>query len=405
MTRPRKSEDRIYLDNAATSFPKPEAVHQAVLQYSTEIGASPGRGSYSESRSAGAMLEQCRVRINELINGEDSNHVIFTLNCSDALNVAIKGIVHNVSSTPHIITTDLDHNSILRPFNKLIADGRATQTRVPCDPTTGLVSPDDIRNAIQPDTRVVALLHGSNVTGTIQDISAIGAIAAKHDVLFLVDAAQTVGHMPLDVRAANIDLLAAPGHKGLLGPLGTGFLYIRPGVEKTMTTLREGGTGSASELDTQPKFMPDRFEPGSHNTPGIIGLLRGVEFILERGVDALWEHEITLMDAFLDAIDSTNTPGLQIFGPPTTQNRCGVFSIRIEGYDEPQHLSEALETQFGLLTRSGLHCAPGAHHTIGTDHLGGTTRLSFGPFLSVDDIRYTATAIATLCNQSVAAHV
>lgn len=390
MNRPRQ----IYLDNAATSFPKPDSVHEAIAHFAKEIGASPGRGSYGQSIEAGRLLYETRERINRLIHGENPDHVIFTLNCTDALNLAIKGIVQ---PGDHVITTDLDHNSILRPFHKLVDDGVATQTRVGCDGVTGLVSVEDIEGAIQPNTKLIALLHGSNVTGTVQPIEAIGRIAKERGIVFLVDAAQTLGHMAVDVRKMGIDLLAAPGHKGLLGPLGTGFLYIRPGVEGRMTTLREGGTGSVSELDRQPEFLPDRFEPGSHNTLGLLGLSEGVQFILEEGVEKLWAHERALIEAFLDVLDSEETPGLKLYGPPTCADRCGVFSIRIEGYSDPVQLSAVLEERFGILTRSGLHCAPGAHQTMGTLELGGTTRLSFSHSNTVEDAQAAARAIVEVC--------
>jgi cysteine desulfurase family protein len=388
------------MDNAATSFPKPRRVLDAMVHYAQELGASPGRGAYAESRESSRLLEQCRERINTLIGGETPQHVIFTLNCSDALNMAIKGVVREGD---HVITTDLDHNSILRPFNQLVADGVASQTRVPVDPKTGLVDPDAIARAIQPNTRLIALLHGSNVTGTLQDIEAIGHIARQHDVLYLVDAAQSLGHVPIDVQKLGIDLLAAPGHKGLLGPLGTGVLYIRPGVERQMRTIREGGTGSVSEKDTQPDFMPDRFEAGSHNTIGIVGLNEGVGYVLERGVASIWEHEQALMQTMIESLTEWGEmPGLHLYGPPGVAHRCGVFSIRIDGYDDPVTLSNTLETEYGILTRPGLHCAPGAHATIGTSAHGGTTRLSFGPFLSVQDVKYAADAIGAICHRQPA---
>ncbi len=392
---------RLYMDNAATSFPKPNVVLEAMTDYATRLGASPGRGAYAEAREAGELMQRCRQRINALINGEDENHVIFTLNTTDALNLAIKGLVR---PGDHIVTTWMDHNSVLRPFNMLVASDGVEQTRVPCDPQTGLVDPDLIRSAIQRNTRLIAVVHGSNVTGTVQPIRAIGRIARECAVPLLVDAAQTCGHMPIDVRADCIDLLAAPGHKGLLGPLGTGFLYIRPGVEKMMRTLREGGTGSVSEHDTQPTFMPDRFEPGSHNAIGIIGLSEGVQYLLDRGVETVWEHERQLIKTMVDEL-AAELPGLTCFGPQGVANRCGVFSVRIEGYDNPAALSDVLEQEFGILTRSGIHCAPLAHQTMGTHTLGGATRFSFGPFLTVQDVKYACDALAQVCHRNaVAAH-
>ena len=397
------AEPRLYCDNAATSFPKPPSVLAAINHYATELGASPGRGSYHESVESARLLIQCRSRINQLIGGSNPDHVIFTLNCSDGLNLAIRGIVWADATRPrHVITTDLEHNSILRPLNALCQHDHITQTRLPVDPVTGLVDPQAVADAITPDTCLIAMLHGSNVTGTLQPIAEVGKIARAHDIPFCVDAAQSLGHVPIDVDAMNIDLLAAPGHKGLLGPLGTGFLYIRPGIEKRMTTIREGGTGSVSELDTQPDFMPDRFEPGSHNTFGLVGLSEGVAYLLARGVDELAEHQMQLIDAFLEVIDGADAPGLHLYGPPTRAHRCGVFSVRIDGYDNPLDLSAALENEFGILTRPGLHCAPGAHQTIGTAALGGTTRLSFGPFLTVDHVRYASESLVTLATRSVA---
>ncbi len=393
---------RIYMDNAATSSPKPPGVLEAMVRYATELGGSPGRGAYRESLEAGRLLRQCRARICKLIHGENENHVVFTLNCSDALNMAIKGALR---PGDHAITTQLDHNSILRPLNRLQTDATVTQTRIPCDPRTGLADPDDLRRAIRPHTRLIALLHASNVTGALQPIAEFGRIARDHGLLFLVDAAQSLGHVPLDVQAMHIDLLAAPGHKGLLGPLGTGFLYIRPGVEKQLTTLREGGTGSVSERDVQPDFMPDRFEPGSHNTIGLIGLSEGVGHILDRGVAEIRRHELSLIQTFLGVLQSQDTPGLSLYGPTDPQQRCSVFSIRIEGFDKPQDLSDVLERDYGLLTRSGLHCAPGAHATIGTAPLGGTTRLSFGQFTTQDDAAFAAHALAQLSRKQAAVGV
>lgn len=396
------------MDNAATSFPKPPAVHEAMMHYATQLGASPGRGAYAEAREAGRLMNLCRTRIAELIRADvrRPEQVIFTLNTTDALNIAIRGITWADFSPTHLITTGLDHNSVLRPFNALCRHDHIQQTRLACDPQTGLVDPDAVRKAIRPDTRLIALLHGSNVTGTLQPIREIGRIAREHDIPFLVDAAQTCGHVPIDVDADFIDLLAAPGHKGLLGPLGTGFLYIRPGIEKRMTTIREGGTGSVSDRDTQPDFLPDRFEPGSHNAIGIIGLSEGVKWILDRGIDAIWKHECDLIRTMIGGLNEDGSmPGLTYFGPQGVKDRCGVFSVRIAGIDQPQGLSDILEQQFGILTRSGIHCAPLAHQTFGTHEIGGMTRLSFGPFLSVQDVRYACDALGQICFEHQAAGV
>ncbi|MFA7235787.1 MAG: aminotransferase class V-fold PLP-dependent enzyme [Phycisphaeraceae bacterium] len=387
----------LYLDNAATSFPKPRSVLAAMQHYATELGASPGRGSYRQSVESGKLIDLCRRRINTLINGENPSHIIFTLNCTDALNMAIKGLAWPRKRI-HLITTDLEHNSILRPFNQLVADGLATQTRVPVDPVTGLVDPDLIRKAIMPDTALIALLHVSNVTGTIQPIAEIGRIAREHDIPYLVDAAQSIGHLPLDVQAMNIDLLAAPGHKGLLGPLGTGILYLRPDIAPRLRTWREGGTGSVSELDTQPDFLPDRFEAGSHNTIGIVGLSEGVQYLLDRTLADVHSHGQSLIKTMLESLTEWGEmPGFHLYGHPTVKHHAGVFSVRIDNI-EPLELAAILETQYGILTRAGLHCAPGAHRTIGSLPHGGTTRFSFGPFTTLQDVKYAADALGQICH-------
>lgn len=383
---------RVYMDNAATSFPKPRGVLEAMTRYATELGASAGRGAYAEAVETGRLMNQCRQRINRLIHGERAEHVIFTLNCSDALNLAIKGLIEPGQEN-HAICTQIDHNSILRPLMAMEKRGWLKQTCVELDPVNGIVDPEDVRRAIGPRTKLIAITHVSNVTGAIQPIRRIGQIAREHGVPFIVDAAQSVGHVPIDVRDDYIDLLAAPGHKGLMGPLGTGFLYIRPGMEEKLRTIREGGTGSVSELDIQPDFLPDKYEPGSHNAIGIIGLSEGVQWVLNQTVEKLAAHDRSLLGAFLDGI--ADVEGLTCYGPRHIVHRAGVASVRIEGL-EAQELAVVLESSYGILTRAGLHCAPKAHQHIGTLSSGGTTRLSFGPFLSIQDVQYAADALAQI---------
>ena len=380
---------RLYMDNAATSFPKPVAVTDAMVRYARELGASAGRGAYAEAMQTGALIADCRRRINRLLNGTNPDHVVFTLNCSDALNLAIKGLVP-LTGKCHAICTHVDHNSILRPLNALQDQGRIEQARVPIDPQTGLVDPDDVRRAIRPHTKLIAVTHASNVTGTVQPIRELGRIAREHAVPFVVDAAQSAGHIPIDVQADAVDLLAAPGHKALLGPLGTGFLYIRPGMEKVLRTIKEGGTGSVSEDDRQPDFLPDKYEPGSHNAIGLVGLNEGVKWVAEQTVEKLAAHDMDLVRTFIDGCG--NVDGLTYFGPQGVRNRLGVFSVRVDGYD-PHELSSILEGQFGILTRSGIHCAPLAHAAIGTLATGGATRFSFGPFLSKQDVKFATDAL------------
>jgi cysteine desulfurase family protein len=359
-------------------------------RYATELGASAGRGAYAEAIQTGDLLTDCRRKLCRLFNGERADHFIFALNCTDGLNLAIKGLV-DPGKKNHAICTRIDHNSILRPIQSLIDRGWLEQSCVEVDSTTGLVDPEDIRRAMRPDTRFIAITHASNVTGTLQPIREIGKIAREREIPFIVDAAQSAGHVPIDLQADFIDLFAAPGHKALLGPLGTGFLYVRPGIEQILRPLKEGGTGSISEEPRQPDFMPDKYECGSHNAIGIAGLGAALDWITEQTIEKLHAHDTDLVRTFLDGISGID--GLTCYGPQGVRNRVGVFSIRIEGY-EPQELSMALEGSFGILTRSGIHCAPYAHETIGTAALGGTTRFSFGPFLSKQDVKFVTDAIA-----------
>lgn len=365
----------------------------------TEVGASPGRGAYAEARRAGEILEECRGRLHRLIGGEGGpERVAFTLNCSDALHLAIKGALLHAArggAQPVAITTWMDHNSVLRPLRALEDAGLVRVVRVACDPSTGLVDPEDVRRAVRAHARValVAVAHGSNVTGTLQPIGAIGRITREAGAPLLVDAAQTLGHVPVDVGEMCVDLLAFPGHKGLLGPSGTGGLYLAPGMERIVGTVREGGTGSRSEDDVQPQTLPDKYEAGSHNIVGIAGLGAAVGWILERGVDALHRHERAVSEAFLSELQREGASrGVRLIGPQGLDDRVGVFSILCASRS-PGELSSVLEREHGVLTRSGLHCAPLAHKTMKTANLGGTTRLSFGSLTSVPEAVFAARAV------------
>jgi len=385
---------RYYMDNAATSFPKPQAVTEAMVYYAAQVGASAGRGAYREAVESGALIAECRQQLCRFFHGERPENFIFTLNCSDALNLALKGMVLGRKKA-HVICTEIDHNSILRPLNALADRGEVLQTRIPVEPVTGFLDPDDIVRALRPDTRLIAITHASNVTGTLQPLRQIGAMARAHGVPLLVDAAQSAGHVPIDVEADGIDLLAVPGHKGLLGPLGTGVLYIRPGLEDVLQPIREGGTGSVSEQDRQPDFMPDKFESGSHNAIGIAGLLAGLKWHVTKDIAELAAHDRALSETFLAGISGIE--GLKYYGPQGIEGRVGVFSVAVEGIS-PLELSARLENDFGILTRPGLHCAPLIHRTLGTLSQGGTTRFSFGPFLTPEDVAYAAEALASIAS-------
>lgn len=396
-----------YFDNAATSFPKPPAVADAMHRYMTGNGA-PGRGAYDAAREAGRLMRQCRERINRLINGENPDHVVFTHNTTDALNLAIKGVLdaaraRRPNAPLHVVSTVMEHNSVLRPMNAVLDRwGRGqgfSWTRVPVDPETGIADSADLRAAIRPgETVLVAVNHASNVSGSIQPAAEIGRICRESGALYLLDGAQSLGHIGVDVRSMNVDLLAMPGHKGLLGPTGTGALYIRPGTEDRVATLREGGTGNVSELESHPRMMPERYEAGSHNIVGIVGLSEGVAWLLERGIDAVREHEIRLMQVVLDAVEAGKLPGLRMLGPRIPEQRVAVFSF-VHDELSPQEMATILEAEFGILTRAGLHCAPLAHQTFGTSPPGGggAVRLSFGPFLTERDVEHAVQSLGVIC--------
>jgi len=384
--------DRLYADNAATSFPKPPEVLEAMRRYAEKLGASAGRGAYREAVETGEWVGDCRRRIARLIHAEDERQIVFTLNCTEALNLAIKGLLR---PGDHVVTSTMDHNSVLRPLSALRTPRDIQVTHVRAEAATGLVDTRDVLAAVTPRTRLVALVHGSNVTGAVQDVAAVGRALKARGVPLLVDAAQTLGHLPVDVQAMGIDLLAAPGHKGLMGPLGTGILYIRPGLETRITPLVEGGTGSVSEEPTQPLFMPDRFESGSHNAIGLAGLGAALKWIEQRTVAALREHDLALSRRFL--AETAKCEGLTVYGPTDPQQRVAVFAIRVAGFD-PAELSAILETEFNILSRSGIQCAPLAHETLGTLATGGTTRLSFGAFNTVEDVSRCTAALREMAS-------
>ena len=391
--------DRLYMDNSATSFPKPSAVTKAMVDFASSCGASAGRGAYAEAKACEEILWTCRQKVAQLINAESSERIVFTLNCSEALAIVIRGLLNTAPAGAHAIATAMEHNSVLRPYNALARQTGLVPQFIACEAATGLVDPDDIARAIVPATRLIACIHVSNVTGTIQPIAAIAAAARKAGVPCLIDAAQSAGHVPIDVQALGADFVAFPGHKGLLGPLGTGVLYIRPGMEHKLPTMKEGGTGTVSEQPVQPEAMPDKYEIGSHNAIGLAGLAAGADWVLRRGVEGLRFHDEKLCRLFMRLTDGVE--GLRVYGPRDAASRCGVFSVNVDGFESPQALADVLEADFGLLTRPGVHCAPLAHQTIGT-HPAGTCRLSFGAFTTEAHVRHAAEALAEVARRPIA---
>jgi len=366
----------IYLDNAATSFPKPEGVYAALDHFARHSLANPGRSGHKMAQAAEHALADARHRLNRFLNGRHPERFAFTLNATDALNMAFKGVL---DPGDHVITTDLEHNSVSRPLVAMAGAGRITLTRVPAD-GGGTIDPAAVEAAITPATRLIALTHASNVLGTIQPVAEVGAIARAHDLLFLVDAAQTVGVVPVDVQALAIDLLAFPGHKSLLGPTGTGALYVGP--RAAVRAWREGGTGGDSLTPTQPPDFPHHLEGGTPNVLGVAGLIAGLDFVEERGVEAIRRHEVELCDRLRAAL--AEMPGFEVFGHGDPARRVGAVAFRYEGIAAPD-LGAILDSSFDIAVRPGLHCAPYIHKALGTAP-DGLVRVSPGPFTTAAEI-------------------
>jgi cysteine desulfurase/selenocysteine lyase len=379
---------RIYLDNAATSWPKPEAVYRAVDDYQRRLGAPAGRGAYAEATETERFVAGCRQKIAERIGASDPQRIVFTLNGTDSLNLALHGVLR---PGDHVVTSVCEHNSVLRPLRFLAEHRDVSATYVGCD-AQGYIDPDDIRRAIGPQTRLVALTHASNVTGAIQPVEEVGRIARERGLIYLVDAAQSLGYVPVDVRRIGCHLLAAPGHKGLLGPLGTGLLYLAPGMEEQLLPLRQGGTGTRSDEDVQPVSLPDRYESGNLNVPGIVGLNAGVSALRQPAADDLMPQLPKLTGRLLDGLEGLS--GLQLHGPPMNPRRLGVVSLSIPGYD-PQELASLLDAHWSIQARAGLHCAPRMHAALNTAP-SGTLRLSMGHFNTVDEIDAVLAALAEI---------
>lgn len=379
----------IYMDNAATSFPKPESVYTAVDHFNRCLGGNPGRGSHQATLKAGSILLDAREALSHLFNIKDCEQIAFTANVTESLNIALKGFLHHGD---HVISTSMEHNAVARPLYTLSQQG-VEWTPVACA-GDGSLDPEKIRKAIKPNTRMVCMLHASNLTGTIMPITEIGKICRENGLVFLVDSAQTAGVLPLDVEAQYIDLLAFTGHKGLLGLQGTGGLYVSSGIE--IKPLKEGGTGSFSEHLQHPAFMPDRLESGTPNTPGIVGLLTGVEFILQTGRENIHRHEQELTEMLLDGLREIK--GIKIYGPHNSKRQTAVIAFNIDDVDCGE-LSMQLDYQYGIVTRSGLHCTPLGHQTIGTLE-SGSCRLSPGYFTTKEEIEMVIKAVHHISKQT-----
>lgn len=378
----------VYLDNAATSRPKPDGVLKAINDYYTKIGCSPGRGGYECSLKAGRIVLETRLALANLFNVPSPEQIIFTHNVTYSLNYALKGLL---TEGDHVITTSMEHNSVVRPLRGLEKACIIEVDFISCD-KQGILDPADVEKAIKKNTKMLVITHASNVTGTLMPISELGQIAAAHNLFYVIDTAQTAGVYNLDFQTLNADVLAFTGHKGLMGPPGTGGFAISRRAAKVMQPLVEGGTGSISDREYQPDFLPDKFESGTMNTPGLAGLKAGIDFIRLEGLDKIRKHELKLCTRFLEGLKEI--AGVRVHGPGDASLQTSTVSISAEGYDMGE-LSFSLDDRYGIMTRSGLHCSPLAHKTIGT-YPEGTLRFSIGYFNTEDDIDYALASLQEL---------
>ena len=391
------SMQKIYLDQASTSFPKAPGTAEAVFRYMTECGCNISRGGYTGAYAAEELVYDTRVLICRLFGGSsgarDPKNVIFTKNITESLNVLLRGLLR---PGDHVLVSSMEHNAVMRPLTLLGRQG-IRFTRVPCA-ADGSLDPKDVETRIEQSTKAVVMLHASNVCGTVLPVREIGAVCRSAGIRFIMDTAQTAGILPLDMESMDIDALAFTGHKGLLGPQGTGGFLIRSGMETELEPLIAGGTGSISHTEEMPDFMPDRFEAGTQNLPGIAGLHAALTWLLEQREGNILEHELSLTRRFLLKMEELEAEGaLRIIGKHGTRGRVGVVSI-VPLHMDPAEMAFLLDDRYGIATRVGLHCAPAAHRTLGT-FPSGTVRFSFGVFNTEEETDTAARAVAELCRR------
>lgn len=379
----------VYLDNAATSFPKPHQVIDAVADYMKNNGATAGRGAYQKALAADQLVYQARKSISILFNQSNPAGVIFTANVTEALNLAIQGILQ---TGDHVVTSGLEHNAVWRCLKTLARDREIEISTVPCT-EQGITAAADVVKCLTPRTALIVFNHASNVLGTIQPIRQIGALARQRGIPLLVDAAQTAGAIPIDMQLDNIDLLAFTGHKSLLGPMGTGGLVIN--CPMNIRPMKAGGTGGDSALESQPDYLPNRYEAGTPNVPGIIGLGTAIDFILQTGIENIRNKEEGLAAYALEKM--TALPGLQIYGPQDPAKIVGVISFNVQGLP-PEEVAYVLDEVYGIMVRAGLHCAPTAHRLIGTVK-SGTLRIGFGFFNEKSDVDQLVDALQSIISE------
>ena len=377
-----------YLDNAATSWPKPESVTHAMVEFMKEAGANPGRSSHRMSNRAAQYVDDARSALARLFNSENPKQIVFTFNCTDALNLALKGLL---KPGDHVVADAMSHNSLCRPLNKLARLGVAVTFVHPL-PGLPVLEQAQLAKALRKETKLLAVTHGSNVTGVVQPVRDYGRLAGERGLALLVDAAQTAGTIAIDVQADNIDLLAFPGHKSLLGPMGTGGLYVGPRLE--LDSIREGGTGHKSEMDTQPNDMPYALESGTLNGVGIAGLGAGIRYIHETGMDSIRRREIDLAQRLRAGL--REIPGITLHGDATECETAPVVSFNLSGWEEGE-LCILLDQVFDIQTRAGLHCSPSIHRAIGT-YPRGTVRMSVGCFNTEGEIDHAVSSVASIAH-------
>ena len=382
--------ERIYFDNASTTFPKPESVAEGIYRFLTREGCNINRGSYAGAYRVEEQVYQTRQLLCSLFGGDDCKNVIFTKNVTESLNILLKGFLQ---PGDHVLVSSLEHNAVMRPLVQLEAQG-VSFTRIPCG-RDGTLSLEAMDSCLRPNTRAVVMTHGSNVCGTLHPLEAVGEFCRRRGLRFFVDAAQTAGVFPIHMERQHIDALAFTGHKGLLGPQGIGGFLVREDLIDSIYPLLSGGTGSLSHLETIPSFLPDRFEPGTLNLPGIIGLQKSLLWLEQTGMEAIRTHELELTRAFLTGLE--RIPGIRTVGKPGISGRTGVVSIQIPGMDLAQAAWE-LDARYGIMTRVGLHCAPAAHKALGT-YPTGTLRFSFGWWNTLEEIQRGLNALGAIASK------
>lgn len=371
----------IYCDQAATSFPKPRTVVEAISSFLTSTSGSPGRSAHRYALEAGRAVFEARETVAAFFNCPSSEQVIFTANVTESLNLVLLGLL---KPGDHVVTTSMEHNSVMRPLSYL-QESRNVQLTVVYGDDQGRLAPEDIKKAIRPETKLIIINHASNVTGTILPIEAVGDV--KGEAFFLVDTAQSAGVIPIDMQRTKVDFLAFTGHKSLFGPTGLGGLCLSQDIP--LSPLKRGGTGSRSESWIQPDFLPDRYESGTPNTVGIVGLKAGIKFIQGQGLEQIKAHEAGLISQMMDGLSAVK--GLKIYGPHAADKKTAIISLNLEG-KSPSEVCLILDRKYGIMTRGGLHCAPIAHKTIGT-FPEGTVRFSLGYFNTMEEVNKVIRAI------------